>query len=369
MTVFKRSVLQNNGDVDTAKFELVEVELTPPPPGHIQVKISKAGCAFADTAIRMGQYPGAAKPKMTLGYDLVGTVTALGEGVSGFAEGDRVVALTMWGAHQQYVNIPSEKPGTSLDGFTPLGGPGRIAKVPASCAAIPDEKIVAMVLNYVTAYQMLFRVAKLSKESTDQVVLVHGAAGGVGTAVLDLAKVYGIRVIGTASRAKHNFVRKLGGEPVDYRDQDWEPEVHKLVNNQGVNVVLDPVGGSNLNKSWRVLKSDGSMICFGGSSMHPREKGKLGGLFTFVWTLLTSKIFSWFSRQSFTFYIIMDMNDANKGAGSDWEKDTAALFELAAAKKIDPVIDSVVPLSDVQAALARLDNKDTKGKIIIDCTK
>ncbi|KAJ1470530.1 chaperonin 10-like protein [Baffinella frigidus] len=135
MTVFKRSVLQNNGDVDTAKFELVEVELTPPPPGHIQVKISKAGCAFADTAIRMGQYPGAAKPKMTLGYDLVGTVTALGEGVSGFAEGDRVVALT----------------------------------VPASCAAIPDEKIVAMVLNYVTAYQMLFRVAKLSKESTDQV--------------------------------------------------------------------------------------------------------------------------------------------------------------------------------------------------------
>ena len=88
--------------------------------------------------------------------------------------------------------------------------------------------------------------------------------------------------------------------------------MHALTNHQGVDAVLDPVGGSNLPKSWRVLKPDGAMVLFGGSSLHPREEGKLGGMFMFVWTLFTSKIAGWFSRQSFTFYVILDHNDASK---------------------------------------------------------
>ena len=264
MPKFLRSVLQKNGTAEQAVFQVETVELEPPPAGHIQVKVSKAGVAFADVLQRLGLYPGVPKGKVTLGYDLVGTITAVGSGVSNFAIGDRVVALTVWSAHQQYVNIPAEGPGRG-DSFTPKGGRGRLALVPMTCSSVSDEKLVSLVLNYVTAYQMMFRSAKLHQETTrslrrTQVILVHGAAGGVGTAMLQLASVYGIRCIGTASAGKHDLVRRLGGDPVDYSKKAWVEEVARLAGPEGVEAVFDPVGGSTTDTSYKVLRKNGAMV-------------------------------------------------------------------------------------------------------------
>jgi NADPH:quinone reductase-like Zn-dependent oxidoreductase len=108
-------------------------------------------------------------------------------------------------------------------------------------------------------------------------------------------------------------------------------------------------------------------VLFGSSCLHPREQGKLGGVAKFVWNLLSGWLTSFFSRRTFKFYLITD-NDPSKGAGSDWACDMDILFGLIASGKIDPVIDSVLPLSEVGSALAKLDDKGTRGKVVIDCT-
>ena len=181
----------------------------------------------------------------------MGEIEAVGDGVE-LTAGSRVAALTVHGSYALHRTLPADQ-----------------------CVPVPDgadpAQAVALVLNYLTARQMLHRVARL--EAGDS-VLIHAAAGGVGTAVLELARATGIRVIGLCSAARHERVRALGGVPIDYRSEDVADRVRVLTNGRGVDAVLEAVGGPETRRSWDVVRPTGMVVCYGALSV--ASNGRVG---------------------------------------------------------------------------------------------
>lgn len=202
----------------------VESELAAPAKGEVQVRIEAAGVAYADIVIRRGLYS-EEKPPVTPGYDFVGVIEALGADVAGFAIGDRVAGITVSGSYATHRNVAANLLVTVSKDADPV-------------------KLVAGVLNGVTAWQMFHRIAHLQK---DDWVLVHGAAGGVGTLLLELARNSGVNAIGSASAGKHDVVRKLGAIAVDYSKDDIA-KVAKEMSGGGVMAAFDHMGGSHFKK-------------------------------------------------------------------------------------------------------------------------
>ncbi len=171
--------------------------------------------------IRKGMYPDVKeKSRFVPGYDLVGLIDALGSGVDGFSVGDRVADLTAIGAYSEYICLPSD----------------RLRPVPEG---VTDEDALAMILSAVTAYQMLYRVARVA---AGQSILIHGAGGAVGTAMLQLATDAGVAVFGTDIAAKHDLIRQFGGTPIDATAPDLRAAIAAVVS-EGVDAAFDPLGG------------------------------------------------------------------------------------------------------------------------------
>ena len=169
-------------------------------PGEVRVRVITASASFTDIMVRKGIYSGVdAELPYPPGYDLVGVVDALGEGVTDLALGQRVADLTVWGAYTEYM----------------IGPPTSWCRCPSG---LPAEDAVVLMLSYLTAYQMLFRSADVKPE---QVALIHGASGAVGTALAQLGRVAGLKMYGTASTAKQAYVRDLGVTPIDYKTEDF----------------------------------------------------------------------------------------------------------------------------------------------------
>jgi NADPH:quinone reductase-like Zn-dependent oxidoreductase len=192
----------------------------------VRVKINTCGVAFADTLIRKGVYPGG-QPKfpLTLGYEAVGIVQELGKNVKEgrLKIGDTVAVLSVIGCHAEEIQIEEDC----------------VFKVSAN---LDRSKVLALVLNYITAYQMLTRVITMKKGER---ILVHGISGGVGTALLELGKYLELEVYGTCSSSKFEAVKNLGGHPIDYKTEDFVSVINKL-DPPGVDAVFDPIGGDHL---------------------------------------------------------------------------------------------------------------------------
>lgn len=232
-------VVKKAGDAKTLVAE--KSELASPAKGEVQVRIEAAGVAYADIVIRRGLYA-EEKPPVTPGYDFVGQIEAIGDDVSGFAIGDRVAGITVSGSYASYRNVAAN------------------LVVGVSKNADP-VKLVAGVLNGVTAWQMFHRVAHPQKGDW---VLVHGAAGGVGTILLELARNSGVNVVGSASAAKHDVVRDLGAVAVDYTKVDVT-KVAKEISGGGVVAAFDHIGGNHFRKvSMPALQKTGIGIVYGG---------------------------------------------------------------------------------------------------------
>ena len=176
----------------------------------------------------------------TPGWDLVGTVDRLGIGVTGFELGQKIAAMPIHGCYAQYVCVPQRK----------------LVPVPAGLDA---AEAVAVVLNYITAYQMLHRSAKAR---AGQRMLNHGGSGGVGSAMLQLAKLAGVEMYGTCSAQGAAVVRELGGIPIDYKNADFVKEIHRLTGD-GVDAVFDGIGGDNLWRSRDALYQGGCVVTYG----------------------------------------------------------------------------------------------------------
>ncbi len=196
----KKAVLFKTGDIDSLRIE--ESEIPKPGRGAICVRVKAAGIAYADIMMRHGKYLGAPAIPFVPGYDICGTVDEIGEGVDSFKIGDLIAALTQFGGYAQYVCVDA----------------GRAVTVPQGAN---ENEVVALVLNYVTAYQMLHRVAKIKQGAK---VLIHSGAGGVGSALLQLGQLMDLKIYACASAGKHDVVRELGGRSFVFYHIDFKKD-------------------------------------------------------------------------------------------------------------------------------------------------
>lgn len=340
MALNRRVVISKRGGPDVLK--LVEDALPEPGEGEVRLKVAACGVAFADVLMREGLYPGVPKPPFTPGYDVVGTIDALGPSVQGLAVGQRVVALTKLGGYADYACVPA----ASL--------------VPAP-AGVDDGEAVALVLNFLTAYQLIHRCARLR---SGERVLIHGAGGGVGDALLQLGKLAGLEMYGTASRGKHPAVAKLGAVAIDYRDEDFVARI-KALTGDGVDAVFDPVGGKQWRRSFDCLRVGGMLIGYGfsaatvkGRRSLPRAASNYLGMPRFQLLALMD------ATRSVMGYNVTVM----KAGRPDWyREDLGQLLSLLAAGKIRPLIAERIPLAEAARAHQLLSDAAIAGKLVLVC--
>jgi len=238
---YTRIIVTHYGGPDA--LQVIEQECPEPKRGEVRVKVLAAGVALPDILAREGIHPETPLVPFTPGWDLIGMVDRLGEAVSGIEIGQLIAAMPISGGYAEFVCLPERE------------------LVPVSADLNPAEG-VSVILNYITAYQMLHRSAEVK---TGQRVLIHGAAGGVGTALLQLGRLAGLEMYGTCSSPGASVVSDLGGIPINYKDQDFVNEIHRLTG-EGVDVVFDGIGGSNLWRSRDALRVRGTIVVYGFTS-------------------------------------------------------------------------------------------------------
>ena len=312
-----------------------------PGPGEIRIAVRAAGVNFADVLARLGLYPDAPKPPVTVGYEVSGVVDAAGPGVTTHRTGDRVLALTRFGGYADRVVVPSVLAFPVPDG---LDDP--------SAAAIP--------VNYLTALIALYRMANLTSGET---VLIHGAGGGVGIAATQLARRRGATILGTASSSKFDAIRQQGvHHAIAYRQVDVVAEVRRLTNGRGVDVVLDPIGGRSFADSYALLAPLGRLVIYGVSSIATGERRNW-------WRAIATIV------RMPRFHPLSLMN-SNRGVfglnlGHLWEEQrhladamTLLLQEIAAGR-LRPVVAQTFPLERAADAHRYLQSRSNIGKVVL----
>jgi len=331
---YKQVVITRFGGPDV--LQVTEVESLPVPrQGEVRIKTLATSACFTDTMIRKGIYYGV-KQKLPFapGYDVVGVVDALGEGVTGLRIGQRVADLTITRAYAEYFCIPA-----------------------ATCVPVPDTldpaEAVSLVLTYITAYQMLHRVAKVKPGMR---ILVHGASGAVGTALIQLGSLLGLELYGTVSAVYCEFVESLGATPIDYQKEDFVEQISSLKPG-GVDVAFDAIGGDNFNRSFRCLRQGGVLVAYGA---YNASVGKGGSA---IWSYTEMVMRGLLTPgKSTAIYSIVPLKEKHP----DWFRtDLSKLLNLLEMGKIKPVISARLPLENAAEAHRMLETRHVKGKIVL----
>ncbi|WP_129703850.1 medium chain dehydrogenase/reductase family protein [Priestia megaterium] len=317
-------------------ISVIEEPLRKPERGEIRIKVQSAGVALADIMRREGKYPLPPSLPFTPGYDAVGLIDELGEGIDGYAIGDKVaVFFNGTGGYAAYV----------------YAKPYEVVKIPSH---IDSTMAVSIILNYVTAYQMLHRLAKVSQGER---ILIHGASGGVGTALLELGRLAKLEMYGTASLAKQQIVSKFGATPIDYKNEDFVEVLHLQVP-KGIDVVFDSIGGKNYERSLQTLSKKGRFIGYGYTSI--LEEGEPE---TWIkdWKSLKEKQITDKGNQIFLYSIT-----SLKKERLDWfQKDLKFLLSLLEKGKINPLISHCIPLQKAAQAQEYLEKSLSIGKVVL----
>lgn len=321
-------------------LSLVEDELPEPQANEVRVKVLAAGVSFADILMRQGVHPESINRRtpFTLGWDIVGVIDKIGENVSKWQNGQMVVALPIVGGYSEYMILSSDE----------------IIPVPDG---LDNAEVVSLVLNYTTAYQMFHRCAQIKSGET---ILVHGAAGGVGTALLQLGNLENLKMYGTASNEKLDVVSKLGAIPIDYKSVNVNQEIIKLtghsynVNGEsGVDAVFDGLGGKSLKSSYDILRDGGRLVAYGPFSL--LELGNWMIMFTL--NLVPN-------NRKFILYSIQTL----KRVKPDWfYEDMSLLLDLLKKEKIKPIVAKRLPLKQAAESHNLLASGSVEGKIVLVC--
>jgi len=354
----KRVVVDHFGGPEVLKV----VEDVVPRPGHgeVLVRVVAAGVSFTDAQLRAGTYLGVPKPPFTPGYELVGVVEELGPGCSRLQVGDRVGALTVWGADAEHVSVPE-----------------------ANAVLVPEDldpaEVVSLVFTHMTAYQLLHRTAKVERGET---VLVHGAAGRVGTAALELGAVAGLSMVGTCSARDCAAVERLGAVAIDYQYDDFLARVRALPG-KGVDVVLDGFGGKTSLRSFRALRPGGRLVVYGHyATLSQGHKNRRAWV---EWYATTGAVALWgllSPRRRVSAYRIQKLREGHQalpvsgsrralpvGGGPrnpEWfREDFLALLDLLRSGEIHPVVAERLPLADARRAHELLESSAAKGKLVL----
>jgi NADPH2:quinone reductase len=329
-TTYQAVMLQGRGGLE--KLEHVSLPLAEPGPGEVRVKIRAAGAGYTDVTMRTGYYPYRPPFPFVPGYELVGEVDAVGPGVTSLRKGQRVAALTVHGAYAEYIVREAEH-------FVPVP------------EGLDDAEAVALILNYVTAYQMIHRSAKLSPGQT---ALVTGANGGVGTALLELLRAHGVKVIASASPKHFDLVRSLGAEPIAARTAPLDTLVRAVLP-EGVDAAFDGLGGKGTGECIRATKKGGIVVSYG--FMATTSGGNLAAVRGF----LALFVGAFFAGRRSTFYGITQIYRKDR---KPFQEDLPKLFALLAERRIQPRIAARLPLLAAREAQAKLVEGGVAGKIV-----
>ena len=319
-------------------LQVVEDDLAAPRGGQALVKVLAADVGFSDVNIRRGRYPRGPQPPLTPGYAMVGVVDQLGPDTVGLEVGQRVAALTFYGSYSQYIVLAAQE----------------LFPVPAE---VDPAAAVTVAFNYVAGYQMLHRVAHVQRGWR---VLVHGAGGGLGSAFLELGHLAGLEMYGTASRAKHALVSRLGATPIDYRTEDFVERVRALTGGAGVDAVFDPMGSAHLKLSARAVRKGGTIVAFGYYQAANRGTGALRDVLSQY-----MRLWLWSLPPGRTHVAVYDTRPMKRKHPDWYRDDLARLFALLAAGEVKPVIADRLPLEEAVTAHRRLEQADVQGRLVL----
>jgi NADPH:quinone reductase-like Zn-dependent oxidoreductase len=318
-------------------MELHPFDPVEPAPGEALVRIHFAGISRGDVLHRRGIIPGAAKPPYVPGYAFSGIVEAVGSGVHSLPPGQTVVAVVRSGAYSERIRIPAD----------------RLVAAPAGTDL---AAAAAAALNYFISVQMLERIAKVR---AGQTILVHGASGGTGIALLQVAQIMGVTAWGTCSRAKFALVERYGGRPIDYRSQRFEDVIRS--SQPGVDAAFDPIG--HFRRSYSILRKGGTMVAYGLSdSLRNGKPDRLLATKAFVGGILLPKLLPDGKRT--VFYSAFDLEKSQPQA---YAQDLGKVLELLAQGKIDPLLMRKFPLAQAREAETLLEQGNVTGTLVLDC--
>jgi NADPH:quinone reductase-like Zn-dependent oxidoreductase len=312
----------------------MELPVEEPRAGQLRVRVRAAGVGSTDLMVLAGAYRYAPKIPLVPGYEVAGVVDAIGPGVTGFTVGQRVAALTIYGGFAELLVREAEH-------FLPIPD------------GVSDVQAAGAILNYVTAWQMIHRVAKVS---SGQTALVTGAAGGVGTAALQILRLAGVKTYGAASAKKHETVRKLGAIPIDYHAGPLDLLVRGL-EPHGVDSAFDAVGGANIGLCIRATRRGGMVVGYGFMGV----KGTAATLRMFANLLVGARL----RRRRGAFYGITMLYRKNP---KPLREDLPKIFALIAEKKLDPLVSVTFPLLAAKEAIRTLVSGSVEGKIVLTGT-
>lgn len=343
---YKHIVVAHYGGPD--ELRVIEDECVEPKKGEVRIRVLTAGVSLPDVMMREGIHPETPRLPFTPGWDLVGVVDKLGEGVHGIERGQMVAALPVFGAYTEFVSLPQH----------------RLVPVPPG---LDPAEAVSLVLNYITAYQMLHRSAKVK---AGQRVLIHGAAGGVGTALLQLGRLAGLKMYGTCTSKDASAVSNLGAIPIDFEHKDFVKEIRRLTGD-GVDAVFESIGGRHIWLSRKTLRRGGRVVAFGltgslrGGRSAMNGKGRrhrfraiaIFGLYIALsWILPGRKRVVPYSIQT-----LMRLKPAL------FRQDLITLFNLLQEHKIKPLIAQRFPLTEAKKAHELLGKGGVTGKVVLVC--
>ena len=317
--------------LDWQEFEPVQLQ-----EGQVAVKVEASGVLLADVLWQLGITPIGPKPPFTPGYDLVGIIDQIGSGVSGLEKGQRVAAMIQHGGYTEYAMLPAEK----------------VVPVPEG---VDPKMAVAATTSYLTAYMLIQTEGQLK---TGDVLLVHGAGGGTGSALVDVANLVGVNVYGTVSKDKFEVVETRGGYPIDYKSSDFV-EVLRTEEPDGVNLVVDPIGGDVTTRSLKLIKPGGKLVSTGMiQSIKKRTSGLavvFGMLRLPIWSLTHpgKKAYMW------------DVVSAAEKDLPQYRTDLATIFDLLNESKIQPEIGQVMQLKDAPEVQQMLLDYKVSGKVVL----
>jgi NADPH:quinone reductase-like Zn-dependent oxidoreductase len=330
-------------------YDVLRVQERPDPPvgpGEVRIAVRAAGINFADTLARVGLYPDAPRTPCVLGYEVAGEVDAVGDGVESVKPGDRVMAGSRFNGQAELATVKADM-------------------VFALPKKLSFEEGAAFPVNYATAQAGLVTMGGLDEGER---VLIHAAAGGVGIAATQIAKARGAEVFGTASASKHDVCREQGVDHViDYRSQDFEVEVRRLTDGEGVDVIFDALGPSSFRKDYRLLREGGRLVMYGASEVQSGERRRMS---TALRTLVRSPFASmpWWKGLA-----VMNENKGVFGLNmlkwwdreGDFSRVIDPLLPAFRAGKLRPVVAEAFPFERAGDAHRFIAERRNVGKVVL----
>jgi len=323
--------------------EVLQVREAPDPEakeGQARIRVKAAGVNFADLMARVGLYPDAPKLPCVVGYEVSGVIDQVGPGVTDLKVGDRVFGMPRFGGYTDVIALDAPQ----------------IIKMPEK---MTFEEAAALPVVYLTAHHMMFFTGYLRPGSS---VLIHSAAGGVGVAAIQLAKIRGCTIFGIASKSKHDFIKKEGCQHAIDNNEDYVAAVRKVVGDKGLDLVLDPVGGKSWTEGFNLLGPCGRLVAFGLSAA---ASGTTRSLFHAAAQVMKVKKYSPM--------VLMDVNKSVQGTNMGHLFDRIdllrpqfdALVEMYVKGQIKPHVAKTFPFAEAAAAHQFIHDRKAIGKVLL----